>query len=200
VLNSIAGEVSGKTRDCLYISTGGVEWEIWSSAGSLAELPEPPGSARVWVYLQHRENAMQLYGFSTPQERQLFLELLKVDGMGPRMALKVLSGMRPAELSRAVQDRDAPSLARVPGVGRKTAEKIVLALAESPVLAGIEIPSGSELTRDLVAALAGMGFDRREAMRVVDQALSELGPERLAIALMSTASWSGRQGEAGQGS
>lgn len=173
MLNSITGPITGKTKDSVQISTHGVEWEVLTSASSLADLPEPGAEARVWVYLYHRETAMQLYGFASPEERAVFLELLKVDGMGPRLATRVLSGLRPADLLRAVRDRDTVSLSRVQGVGPKTAEKLVLALAGKPILETIP-PAASPLARDLVTALAGMGFDRRDAQRAVDAALQKL--------------------------
>jgi holliday junction DNA helicase RuvA len=175
VLNSITGRLTGKTKDSVYVDTGGVEWEIVTSATSLADLPEAGSEARVWVYLYHREATMQLYGFASVAERGVFLELLKVDGMGPRLATRVLSGMRPAELLRAVRDGDTASLSRVPGVGPKTAQKLVLALAGKQILEVEESGGSPPLARDLVAALAGMGFDRRDAQRAVEAALRELG-------------------------
>lgn len=174
MLNSITGQVTGKTKDSVQITTHGVEWEVLTSASSLADLPEPGLEARVWVYLYHRETAMQLYGFASPEERAVFLELLKVDGMGPRLATRVLSGLRPAELLRAVRDRDAVSLSRVQGVGPKTAEKLILALAGKPILETVTAPGASPLSRDLVTALTGMGFERRDAARAVDAALEKL--------------------------
>lgn len=179
MLNSITGQVTGKTREAVHISTYGVEWEVLTTASSLADLPEPGAEARVWVYLYHREMSMQLYGFASPEERAVFLELLKVDGMGPRLATRVLSGLRPAELLRAVRDRDTVSLSRVPGVGPKTAEKLVVALSGKPILDAAAAPSASPVSRDLVTALAGMGFDRRDAARAVDAALAELSGKGL---------------------
>jgi Holliday junction DNA helicase RuvA len=184
MLNSITGQVTGKTRDSVYLSTGGVEWEIVTSASSLVDLPEPGSQARVWVHLYHRETTMQLYGFASPEERAVFLELLKVDGMGPRLATRVLSGLRPAELLRAVRDRDTVSLSRVPGIGPKTAEKLVLALAGKQILEAVEAPGSSPLTRDLVLALTGMGFDRREAQRAVEAALQKLSGKGLELATL----------------
>jgi Holliday junction DNA helicase RuvA len=180
MLNSITGEITQKSKDCVYVATQGVEWEITTSATSLAELPAPGQEARLWVHLYHRETVMQLYGFSTAMERAVFLELLKVDGMGPRLAVRVLSGLRPAELLRAVRDRDTATLSRVQGIGPKTAEKLVIALAGKPILENADAPAASPLSRDLVAALAGMGFDRREAQRAVDAAIQELSGKGLA--------------------
>jgi holliday junction DNA helicase RuvA len=174
VLNSITGQVSGKSKDSVFITTQGVEWEVITSASSLQDLPEPGGEARVWVHLYHRETAMQLYGFASAEERAVFLELLKVDGMGPRLATRVLSGLRPAELMRAVRDRDAASLSRVPGIGPKTADKLILALSGKSIVEAIEAPAASPLSRDLQNALCGMGFERRLAQQAVDGALRKL--------------------------
>ena len=178
--NSITGTLTQKGRDSVCVSTHGIEWEILTSASSLADLPELGGEARLYVHLYHREMVMQLFGFASVGERSLFLELMKVDGVGPRLALRVLSGLRPEELMRAVRDRDAVSLSRVPGVGPKTAEKLILALTGKSLLEAAEsLPSAPSTQRDLVTALAGMGFDRREASRAVDGALQSLAGKGL---------------------
>jgi len=180
MLNSITGTLTQKSRDSVCVSTHGVEWEIFTSGTSLAELPEPGREARLYVYLYHREMAMQLFGFATLRERSVFLELLKVDGVGPRLAVRVLSGLRPEELLRAVRDKDSASLSRVPGVGPKTAEKLILALTGKAILEASEsLPSASPTQRDLVTALVGMGFDRRDALKAVDGALQGLSGKGL---------------------
>jgi Holliday junction DNA helicase RuvA len=178
VLNSISGTLTQKTADGAFISTHGVEWEIWTSATSLAELPEVGRDVRMFVHLYHRETAMHLYGFATAMERALFLELLKVDGTGPRLALRILSGLKPPELLRAVRDRDLAALSRVPGIGRKTAEKLVIALADKPILEAAA-PADHPLKPDLVGALIGMGFDRREAARALDACWEKLASQGL---------------------
>jgi Holliday junction DNA helicase RuvA len=180
VLNSLTGTLTQKGRDTLLLATQGVEWEILTSATSLEELPDAGTEARVWVHLYHRENAMQLFGFATQEERALFLELLKVDGLGPRLALRVLSGIRAPDLLRAVRDRDTATLSRVPGVGPKTAEKLAIALAGKPILESAGEAPGDPLKRDLLGALTAMGFDRRDALRALEDALERHGRRGLA--------------------
>ena len=180
MFNSISGKLTQKGRDSVFVTTHGVEWEILTSTSSLDDLPEIGGDVKMWVHLWHREMAMQLYGFAAPEERAVFLELLKVDGMGPRLALRVLSGMRARDLARAVRDRDTATLSRVPGIGPKTAEKMVLALSGKLITEDSgDAVGGPSVTGDLATALTAMGFDRREALKALQTVLERLAPRRL---------------------
>ena len=128
MFNSLTGEITFKGDERLCVQTGGVEWDITASRRALDRLPPVGQVARIYTHLVHREDAMRLYGFSDQAERALFLDLQKVEGVGPRGALKMLSGVDREQFSQALDRDDVDALSAVPGVGRKTAQKIILTL------------------------------------------------------------------------
>jgi len=164
--NSISGEVTRKGLEQVFLQSGDLEWDIFMGRFSLEALPPVGQRAKVFVWLQHTEDSMRLFGFATITERSLFLDLLKVSGVGPKLALKALSGMRHQEFAGALEAGDAARLSKVPGVGLKTAQKIILALQGKLVLDETAGP-GASPTGELIAALAEMGFDRRLVEKVV---------------------------------
>lgn len=176
--NSVSGEITRKGLEQVFLQSGDLEWDIAMGRYSLEALPPVGQRTRVYVWLQHTEDTMKLFGFATVTERSLFLDLLKVSGVGPKLALKALSGMRYQEFAGALEAGDAARLSKVPGVGLKTAQKIILALQGKLVLDESSGP-GATPTGELIAALAEMGFDRRQVEKVVkelenDPALSAL--------------------------
>jgi Holliday junction DNA helicase RuvA len=174
VFNSISGEITEKDEDRLCIATGGVEWELVVSRRAAQRLPAVGQPARLYTHLVHREDAMRLYGFADPGERALFLDLQKVEGVGPRGAMKILSGIERAEFEKALDGEDVDGLSAVPGIGRKTAQKIILTLKGKLTTAG----SGAarSIEEDIATALVGMGFDRRSAKAAVGQATRSVAP------------------------
>ncbi len=181
MFNSLSGEVTLREDDRLCVATGGVEWELVVSRKSAVRFPAPGQPVRVYTFLLHREDSMKLYGFLDPAERSLFLDLQKVDGVGPRGAMRILSGIERKDFVDALDRDDVDSLSQVPGVGKKTAAKIILTLK------GKLTPSGSGAGRasedDIATALVGMGFDRRTAKTAVAEAIKSvdagLAPEDL---------------------
>jgi Holliday junction DNA helicase RuvA len=171
VFNSLTGTVTFKDHERLFLSTGAVEWEIWTTGQSLGRLPAAGSEARVQTYLHHREDVLRLYGFATSGERETFLELIRVEGVGPKLALKILSGIPSESFVAAVENEDIPTLQSIPGLGQKTAQKIVLKL-RGRLVTGAGDLSTSSSAEDIVEALTGMGFDRREARLAVEGALS----------------------------
>lgn len=163
--NSISGEVTRKGLEQVFLQSGDLEWDIAMGRFSLEALPPVGQRAKVYVWLQHTEDSMKLFGFASVTERALFLDLLKVSGVGPKLALKALSGMKHQEFAGALEAGDAARLSKVPGVGLKTAQKIILALQGKLILD--EAGPGASPTAELVAALAEMGFDRRDVDKVV---------------------------------
>jgi len=164
--NSLSGEITRKGLEQVFLQSGDIEWDIFMGRFSLEALPPVGHRAKVYVWLQHTEDNMKLFGFASVTERALFLDLLKVSGVGPKLALKALSGMRHQEFAGALEAGDAGRLSKVPGVGLKTAQKIILALQGKLILE--ESPGqGTSPTSELIAALAEMGFDRRQVDRVV---------------------------------
>ena len=166
--NSISGEITRKGLEQVFVQSGDLEWDIGMGRFSLEALPVVGQRAKVYVWLQHTEDTMRLFGFASVAERSLFLDLLKVSGVGPKLALKALSGMRHQEFAGALEAGDAARLSKVPGVGLKTAQKIILALQGKLILEENSGP-GASPTGELIASLAEMGFDRRQVEKVVKE-------------------------------
>jgi holliday junction DNA helicase RuvA len=183
----LRGKPVARTADGMVVDVGGVGYLV---AATPAVLRAAQGSAEVTVetYLHVREDALQLYGFADASERELFTALLGVSGVGPKVALAVVSGSPSAELRRAIVLGDPARFQAIPGIGKKTAERIVLELegsiADAPAIAEAGAP------RELVArdALVELGYSLVEA----EQALANVDPElpveeRVRVALRSAA-------------
>ena len=172
MFNSLTGEITFKGDERLCVQTAGVEWDLTASRRALDRLPPVGQVARIYTHLVHREDAMRLYGFSDQAERALFLDLQKVEGVGPRGALKMLSGVDREQFSQALDRDDVDALSAVPGVGRKTAQKIILTLKGKLTPIGETQPRSAE--DDIATALVGMGFDRKTAKAAVASAQKTL--------------------------
>jgi Holliday junction DNA helicase RuvA len=173
MFNSLTGTITEKTSDQVCVDTAGVEWAVAVSAKTAVLLPPVGERARVLVYLHHKEDSMVLYGFGDKGERQLFLELLKVSGIGPKQALKILSFSTVPELVAAFNGGDVEGLARIPGLGKKTAQKLILALGGKLVLDTDEGEEGGDPVIDLVNALGDMGFEKKRAKAAVAAILKD---------------------------
>ena len=171
MFNSLNGTIAQKLAASVFLLTGGVEWEIAVPSMDIANLPPVGEAARIFTWLFHREDQMKLYGFSGSERRDTFLELLKVDGIGPKGALKIMGGIGQEELEEALETEDLARLEAVPGLGRKTAQKIILALKGKIVKTGAVTESPYA---DLLEALAGMGYDRKAAAEALAEAEVEL--------------------------
>jgi Holliday junction DNA helicase RuvA len=172
MFNSLSGEVTQKDEERLCVLTGGVEWDLSISRRAFERFPAVGQPVRVYTHLVHRDDAMRLYGFTDTSERALFLDLQKVDGVGPRGALKILGGIDREDFAAALDRDDVDALAAVPGIGRKTAQKIILTL-KGKLTPAAPIPArNAEL--DIAAALVGMGFDRKTAKAAAAAALKSL--------------------------
>lgn len=173
--NSLTGMVTFKDREQLHLALAGVEWDLTISGSTADVLPESGSEAKVFTVLYHREDVMKIYGFASLAERELFQSLLQVNGVGPRLVMRMLSAASEVEIRSAVHAGDADALARVPGLGVKSAEKIILALRGKilpPAEASVGL--GTELTR----ALAGMGFNQRDAEKALLAAQQEAEQQR----------------------
>ena len=167
MFNSMRGTITQKLTDSVHILCGGIEWDISAPASDIARLPPEGEDGRVFTWLYHREDQMKLFGFAEEERRATFLELLKVEGIGPKGALKILGGIGQEELENALEAEDLSRLEAVPGLGKKTAQKMILALKGKlvKVKAAAESPHA-----DLVEALAGMGYDKRSAAEALARA------------------------------
>jgi Holliday junction DNA helicase RuvA len=171
MFNSITGRLSEKRADTICIDTGGVEWEISVPARSVDDFGRLGDEARAFTWLHHYDDGMRLYGFPTEADRSVFKELMKVEGIGPKQALRILSGIKSEALGAALDSDDLAALQKIPGVGPKLAQKMMLALkgkllrpSDPSAAAGGE--AGGEWA-DVVRALSDMGFDRKAAEKAV---------------------------------
>jgi Holliday junction DNA helicase RuvA len=168
----LRGRVLEKHPTRVIVETAGVGYELHVPLSSFSAIGEPGSDVALRVHTHVREDAIQLFGFATSLELSLFDRLIAVSGIGPRLALSLLSGIAPSELVQAVATSDVARLVSIPGVGRKTAERIILELKDK--LGGVT-PSGAtaaDTTRaDLVSALVNLGYHRPAAEKAVDHAI-----------------------------
>jgi Holliday junction DNA helicase RuvA len=160
MFNSIRGTITAKLEDTLRILTGGLEWEISVPHTDIGQFPPPGTEAQVFTWLLHREDQMRIFGFADENRRATFLELLKVDGIGPRQAVKFMGGISQTELQKALDTEDVGRLEAVPGLGKKTAQKMILTL-KGKLTSGSGKPPAASPHSDLAAALAEMGYDQK---------------------------------------
>jgi holliday junction DNA helicase RuvA len=175
----IAGRLASRRTDRAVIDAGGVGWLLFIPLSTYERLPKKEGAeARLLVVHHVREDRQALYGFATEEEREFFLALNSVSGVGPAVALGILSGLRFEEFRAAVVNGDAAALTRVKGVGKKLAARLLLELAEpmkarGPLPAAYAAPSGP--AADAALALVALGYDRREAESRAAEAAKALG-------------------------
>lgn len=186
----LRGRVASRVGNQVVLDVGGVGYRVAVPATTLAKLPAAGGEATLHTWLQVREDAFTLFGFWTPEECQVFETLLGVSGVGPKLALAVLSTLGPAGLERAVLLEDVPALATVPGVGKKLAQRLCLELRDKvegvgggdgrPAGAG-SVPSVPLTTvfqdayQEAAAALAALGYTGSEQGAALEAARRELG-------------------------
>ena len=164
----LEGTVAGKTLTGAYVNVGGVGFEVGMSSAALAKLPETGKPVSVFTYLQVRDDGMALYGFLSLEEKALFEKLITVSGVGPKVALAALSSYSPAQLADIIAAQDVAAVQRIPGVGKKTASRIILELKGSldaglPGLFGDTAPSEGAALAGAREALLSMGFTSAEA-------------------------------------
>ncbi len=167
MIGRLVGRLAAKATDHVILDVGGVGYLVQIPLSTFYELPEAESPASLWIHTHVREDALALYGFLTERERALFLMLLDVAGIGPRVALTVLSGIPPTDLVEALRGQDARRLMAVPGVGKKTAERMVLELAEKASKFAGE-PSAPRPAAVAAEALVNLGYRKGDAERAVD--------------------------------
>ncbi|MDY2756318.1 MAG: Holliday junction branch migration protein RuvA [Candidatus Treponema excrementipullorum] len=180
MFNSLCGTITSKQPQSMYLETSGIEWDIAVPDSALDVFPPVGSEARVYTWLLHREDTMKLFGFPTPQDRALFLDLLKVDGVGSRGALKIMSHISPQQLSEALDSEDLSKLEKLPGVGKKTAQKMMLTLKGKLAFSSGTAPAvpvrDASPWQDVITALVDMGYEKRSCEEVVhrlEQTLSQ---------------------------
>lgn len=167
----LAGRLVRKAPDSLVIDVGGVGYGVMVSLNTFYGLPAEGGSVALEIYTNVRENALELFGFADLTERSLFTTLLTVSGVGPRVALSILSGIPSEELIHALRTRDIGRLVAVPGVGKKTAERLCVELQDRVAGLAHESATGRSPTRgvetEATSALINLGYRQPQAEQAV---------------------------------
>ncbi len=179
----LRGRILDKHPNRLIVDVQGVGYDVHVPLSTYYEVGDPGGEVTLRVHTHVREDALQLYGFLTTFEQQVFERLIGISGIGPRLAIAVLSGIDPRDLVGAVQRADLARLTAIPGVGRKTAERIVLELkdrltqlAGAPAAEAAAPASPADRLRDdLVSALVNLGYHRPQAEKTVESTLKSGG-------------------------
>lgn len=180
MFNSLIGTVTGKKSRQLFIEANGIEWDICMPDSNIDMLPETGKEVRVFTWLHHTESLMNLYGFASPEERLLFLDLLRVDGVGPKAAVKIMSGVDSKRLFEILESGDVEILEKIPGVGKKTAGKMMLALKGKLSLSDDYKSSSSSPSSpydDAVTSLVAMGYDKNLAKAKIMELAEKLSSE-----------------------
>ena len=173
MIGRLTGRLATKAPDQILLDVAGVGYLVHIPLSTFYELPDVESPVSLSIHTHVREDTLALYGFLTERERSLFLLLLSVAGIGPRVALTVLSGIPPAELVGALRKQDVRRLVAIPGVGKKTAERMVLELAEkAQAFAVEEAPEAAAAVeaQDVVSALVNLGYRKGEAEKAVEAA------------------------------
>jgi len=176
----LRGRIHDKQPNTVTIDVGGVGYEVHVPLSTFYNVGDQGAEVSLRVYTHVREDALQLYGFFTELERQLFERLIAISGIGPRLAIVVLSGMETRDLVAAVQRADVARLTTIPGIGKKTAERIVLELKDrltriaTPAASGSAPPgsAGDQLRSDLLSALLNLGYHRQQAEKAIDRTVT----------------------------
>jgi Holliday junction DNA helicase RuvA len=172
----LRGRVIDKQPNRIILDVQGVGYDVHVPLSTFYEVGDPGSDVALKVYTHVREDALQLFGFLTDVERQLFERLISISGIGPKLAIAVLSGMDPRDLLIAVQRGDVARLTGIPGVGKKTAERIVLELKDRLAHIAPAEPAGAadaaggleRLRIDLLSALQNLGYHRPQADKAVE--------------------------------
>ncbi|OUS15194.1 Holliday junction DNA helicase RuvA [Gammaproteobacteria bacterium 50_400_T64] len=175
MIGRIRGILLEKQAPHLLLDVQGVGYEIQASLTTFFELPDIDQPATLHTHFVVREDAQLLYGFSSLSERQLFRELIKVNGVGPKMALAILSGMNAAEFVNCVKSKDIATLVRLPGVGKKTAERLVVEMHDrvekwalaSDSTGAVSSEQGSSAVQEAESALISLGYKEPEAAKMI---------------------------------
>jgi Holliday junction DNA helicase RuvA len=169
----LRGKLLAKHPNQAIVETAGVGYDVTITIPTFSDLPNPGSEVALHIHTHVREDQIALYGFLRPAEKQLFEKLITVSGIGPKLAITILSGMPADEMVGAIRGNDIARLTRIPGIGKKTAERMVLELRDKLPPAGAETPAAPTITameEDVLSALMNLGYQRPAAERALAQA------------------------------
>ncbi|MEE9310545.1 MAG: Holliday junction branch migration protein RuvA [Cocleimonas sp.] len=174
MIGRLRGTLIYKQAPDIVVDVGGVGYELLASMTTLIDLPEIDNNVLLFTHLIVREDAQTLYAFSSENERALFRTLLKVNGVGPKMALAIVSGMTAYEFGVLIHSGDVTGLTRLPGVGKKTAERLIIEMRDrlpkpedQQQLSGISQPAVRNIEDEAIAALLALGYKPAQASKMV---------------------------------
>jgi Holliday junction DNA helicase RuvA len=167
----LRGKLLAKTPNRAILETGGVGYDVTITVPTFTELPQVGAEVSFHIHTYVREDVLALYGFSRPEEKDLFERLISVTGIGPKLAVTILSGMAADEMVGAIRGNDLVRLTKIPGIGKKTAERMVLELRDKLPPLGAEavtqIPTLTTVQEDVMSALINLGYQRAVAEKAV---------------------------------
>lgn len=181
MIASVKGRITLKSPTALTVEVNGIGYQVFVPLSTFYSLPEEKAEVFLHIHSHVREDAFQLFGFSTPTEKSLFLLLLSVSGVGPKLALNILSGIGLVELIEAIRKGEVKRLHAIPGVGPKMAGRLALELKDKVAVLGLEdygvakAPTEKDnvLEEDALSALVNLGYQRPQAKRAIEQILKE---------------------------
>lgn len=180
----INGTLERRAESYIIIETGGIGYQIFVSPATLAKLPQTGERVKVFTYFSVKEDGVSLYGFASAEEQEMFHKLLTVSGVGPKGALGFLSQLTPQEIILAIISEDVKTLSKAPGVGRKTAQRVILELKDKfktedalsmgeEVQGIVETSVGGDAKFEAIDAMTALGYSRSEAARAVNAVAAE---------------------------
>jgi len=175
----LRGRLLSKTPNRAVVECAGVGYEATISVATFTSLPPEGAEARLHIYTHVREDQIALFGFAEPNEKRLFEKLLTISGIGPKLAITVLSGIDTDRLVTAIRGGDHATLTRIPGIGKKTAERVVLELKDKLEDMAVAAPSGAAVSTlgpvadDALSAMVNLGYPRPVAQRAIETALAK---------------------------
>ncbi|OCG58652.1 Holliday junction DNA helicase RuvA [Gilliamella sp. Nev5-1] len=185
MIGRLRGTIIEKQPPKVLIEVGGVGYDVFMPMTCFYELPENGQEVIVLTHFSVREDAQVLYGFNQDQERELFRELIKVNGVGPKLALAILSGMSAGQFISAVEQGEIKTLVKLPGVGNKTAERLIVEMKDRIKRFGEQSPSASttietnsvqksanQIESEAVSALIALGYKPQEASRIINKVIN----------------------------
>jgi Holliday junction DNA helicase RuvA len=175
MIGYLEGELMDKLPGQILVKVGGVGYQIAIPLSTFYALPDPPAPITLQIHTRLQEDALQLYGFNTQEEKDLFLQLLSIPRIGARTALNILSGINPEEFAQALMQGDAQRLAGIPGIGKKSAARIVLELKDRLPPARVPRPASpaEKLRQDALSALVNLGYPKSLAEKALDAARAQ---------------------------
>lgn len=170
----LRGTLLTKHPNQAIVEAGGVGYDVTISVPTFSELPSAGAEVALHIHTHVREDALSLYGFLRVAEKQLFEKLLTVSGIGPKLAITILSGMPADEMVASIRGGDVARLTRIPGIGKKTAERMVLELRDKlpamPGAAEVNVPQATPMEEDVISALVNLGYQRAAAEKALQVA------------------------------